>query len=431
MIKVAYGCLSLVVLFYACTTLRSIPVPAAPGSDPADGFKHENIEYALPLPMAKIIVQSNVEVYYDTCTNEMCTGFFCTQTINLSTYNVPDDSNRFYLRYRPNVLMHDNVSITLDDMSFIKDVNLTGEDRTPAIVTQISGAALQLSSPSSLAAPAGGAGQSPANVPRDSANVKDTVNVKEKPKVRDTVLSPCPAHKLTRCCRIECLPIPPDCKLHQGYKSKVFTFSDTLITPLDTLHPGGRHLPMRKYITLFGQHAYTDDIGISLSDEEFYHPLSRALKVSPPASAGTAKYDQGIYYRPLRSYKVAVKDCNNQQSSYLMVVPDLNHVACFPLLRAPFIKKVATLSFNNGMLNGFTLDRPSQVEGFISIPIDLAKAIVGIPAQLISIKINTAANNSALMDAKIKGLQSDVNYKLQLLQYQHTIDSLKQQLPNR
>lgn len=400
--------LALLLALASCTTLRSYKIS---DNISESTLNHENIQYALPTPMVRIIVQSNLQIFYDSSTLSLCENFFCTQNLYATTFNVPDNANRFYLSYRPNILMHDNVSVTLDDMSFIKQINLTDEDRSAALVTQISTEALQIVGSGNGAVTSAAATLDKKLTPRDSI-----MNAKKE--------SPC-IHKLQICPQVVCNPLKK-WQATPGTKSTVLSFSDTLLISLTDLTGGFKVIPINKYITLNGQSAQTTDLHIIIVDEQPTANSFAGNAVSTPTTSVDGQGAQGIYYRPLLGYNISIFDYNNQIKSYQLLVPDLRHVSYFPLLRAPFIKKVSSLSFNNGMLNSFTLDRPSQAEGFISIPIDLAKAIVGIPAELISIKINTAGQNSQLVNAKIKSLQDDVNYKIQLLQYQRQIDSLNQ-----
>jgi len=69
-------------------------------------------------------------------------------------------------------------------------------------------------------------------------------------------------------------------------------------------------------------------------------------------------------------------------------VPDLSTVIKIPVKRGYFIKKQQQPKFSNGLLVSNTINKPSEIEAFASIPINIGKAILTIPAQLLQFKIN-------------------------------------------
>lgn len=87
-----------------------------------------------------------------------------------------------------------------------------------------------------------------------------------------------------------------------------------------------------------------------------------------------------------------------------VIAPNLEQVIQVPV-RKPFFNTLKTIpSFTNGILSENKLSKPSEVEGFASIPINILKAIVSIPAQLFQFKI-TQIKNEAVYEKELKELR--------------------------
>lgn len=77
-----------------------------------------------------------------------------------------------------------------------------------------------------------------------------------------------------------------------------------------------------------------------------------------------------------------------------------------PITRSAFVKKVNKISIVDGIITSNAISKPSSIEGLASIPIDIAKAVVSIPAQLLSVKIDNTKNATELQVEKLKLEQS-------------------------
>ncbi|MCP4038474.1 MAG: hypothetical protein GY733_16150, partial [bacterium] len=67
-------------------------------------------------------------------------------------------------------------------------------------------------------------------------------------------------------------------------------------------------------------------------------------------------------------------------------------VVCLPIERAPFVTSKFSVDFTNGLLTKMTSTKPSEILGFMSIPIDIARAIVSIPGELLQVKVTNTGN---------------------------------------
>jgi hypothetical protein len=91
-------------------------------------------------------------------------------------------------------------------------------------------------------------------------------------------------------------------------------------------------------------------------------------------------------------------------ASQTVVMPNKNILGSIPIERAPFVKKEFVLSFTNGMLTSVQTKNPSEVLGFISIPINVAKAIVSIPSAMLKFETTQINADNNLLTAQQKNL---------------------------
>jgi hypothetical protein len=109
------------------------------------------------------------------------------------------------------------------------------------------------------------------------------------------------------------------------------------------------------------------------------------------AAAPPAENFSGLFTRPLTSIGIAVSfvdpDKSGDNLHFELILPDPTRLIKVPVRRSPFIKRQQTPKFTNGMLTENYINKPSEVEGFVAIPVNIAKAIFSIPAQLLSFKI--------------------------------------------
>jgi len=88
----------------------------------------------------------------------------------------------------------------------------------------------------------------------------------------------------------------------------------------------------------------------------------------------------------------------------IAVLPNRHVVGQIPITRAPFVKKEFKLAFTNGMLTSVSLNNPSEVLGFVQIPITVAKAIVSIPSAMFQFKTTQITADNNLLAAQQKNL---------------------------
>ena len=107
--------------------------------------------------------------------------------------------------------------------------------------------------------------------------------------------------------------------------------------------------------------------------------------------------EPGICYRPVVPYHLRIRPGGmpsrdsaielEEGFEELLLLPNRSPVVCLPIDRVPFVESSFRATFQDGLLTSVTSDKPSEILGFLEIPIRVAKAIVGIPGELLSFRV--------------------------------------------
>ncbi|EDY16932.1 hypothetical protein CfE428DRAFT_5561 [Chthoniobacter flavus Ellin428] len=93
-------------------------------------------------------------------------------------------------------------------------------------------------------------------------------------------------------------------------------------------------------------------------------------------------------------------------------VPDPAKPFSFNIPRSAFVTRTTTLTIENGMLLGFSHNKPSEVEGFTTIPLTLSEKLAGLPKALWDSKNTSIQGN----DTAVKSQTQLVNDQQALTQ---------------
>ncbi len=107
----------------------------------------------------------------------------------------------------------------------------------------------------------------------------------------------------------------------------------------------------------------------------------------------------GIYYKPKLPVLLTV-DNNGDQFTLMKSIFNYSPVLLSNVRRSFFIEKKYTMIFSDGMLKEYNLEKPSTLSGFIDIPLDILSTLIGMPAQVIQIKINNIEANKQLLEVQ-------------------------------
>jgi len=71
------------------------------------------------------------------------------------------------------------------------------------------------------------------------------------------------------------------------------------------------------------------------------------------------------------------------------------------------VEKIQELTFDNGILKEVHVKRPSEVEGFLTIPVNMVKALAGLPLELIQFKVDHGTAYNQLLQQQIQQLKNE------------------------
>ncbi|HXG49112.1 MAG TPA: hypothetical protein VNO52_15925, partial [Methylomirabilota bacterium] len=136
------------------------------------------------------------------------------------------------------------------------------------------------------------------------------------------------------------------------------------------------------------------------------------------AQAGNArpKAIRGIVYRRATVILVRLKHTATGEvvAAAPFLLPNFGPEVVLPLEAGPFVTSEYNVTFENGVLTSITGKRPSELIGAITPVIDLAKSVVSIPGELLTIKVEQSNAEKTLVE----------NQKL-ILEFQKAINDLK------
>lgn len=116
------------------------------------------------------------------------------------------------------------------------------------------------------------------------------------------------------------------------------------------------------------------------------------LLVTPPSRStvskpGSLQSKNGFFYRPLLPWKFVVSN-TKQTVTKTLLLPNEAPAIRFDIRRTAFGTSTSNIGLTNGLLTGYHLDKPSEIEGFVDVPINIVKSVAGIPTNLLQLKIN-------------------------------------------
>lgn len=138
---------------------------------------------------------------------------------------------------------------------------------------------------------------------------------------------------------------------------------------------------------------------------------SEHFAVTPPACA-VAKREGcgGLLYRQSRRYMWNVIANSNslagddgetiQQIAFF--APDTSAVTLLPLDTAPLVTSKHQFKFAAGELVSHSVEKPSTALAAASLPLDVMRAIVSVPTELIQLRVNYATESNNAVDQQVR-----------------------------
>src|SRR3546814_3040445 len=85
---------------------------------------------------------------------------------------------------------------------------------------------------------------------------------------------------------------------------------------------------------------------------------------------------------------------------------------------------LTTIDFEEGTLKQVDISKPSEVLEIVSLPVEILKAIVAIPAELIQLKIDTTNQEKNLIDAQ----KAHIETPLKLIEEQELLRKKEEEI---
>jgi hypothetical protein len=164
-------------------------------------------------------------------------------------------------------------------------------------------------------------------------------------------------------------------------------------------------------------HTFSVDNGHWLSD------LNQALErtsfcydvelYNAPAQSPDLNADafNGLLYPSKRLFKFRIED--RQTSEFIaepsVVAIDPTILSFISLDKAYVATNNYEFEFEKGMLARFKADKPNEVVAFLSIPVDVAKAIISIPTEILQLKIDYSSKEEAYLNAQKLVIEAQQN----------------------
>jgi hypothetical protein len=326
----------------------------------ADQFYYLPTTILLIKATAKVIVTKNATD--GSITKTTLSEIVLDTTVQI----VPDTNYLLGLKYIPSLFTNDDVKLSVSNTGLIEGINLTAEDRISAILSQIAEAPKIILS-------------------GEQATESRTFKTGE-PETREEV---------------------PFVTETREYINNFLILTKEIREKAAT----------RKWII------NVDGTGNNNTTVDASFTLKFDIPASPVSESKPRKLN-GLLTRPLKTVFLNVHRLNESIPAiqYQLLIPDESSLLCIPITRSSFVKKTYGFKMANGMLTENTINKPSEVEGFLSIPINIAKAIVSVPAQLLSFKIENIKRQTAmetdlqaLANARLQSQKNEIAKESELL----------------
>jgi len=316
--------------------------------------KEATVYYYLPESIIKIRAAAKVAVVYNADSILANSTNIIEESFVITTEIIADTKDLLSLNYKPNALMADDIKYGVNAKGLLETVNITTEDRIADIIAKL--------------------GEAPKII-------------LGKPTGRKT---------------LDARPV------NQIVKIKEFT-SDFAIKA-SAISSKARTIEWN--LVILNELGVDEQPKIVQAD----FTLSSADIPAPPKSLRelinndtTSKNTEidGILTRPIKNISLTIKSAVNEAgfNSTLpsnVVVADVTKLIVIPVNRTAFVKRTNKIGIQDGIILSNEINKPSSVEGFISIPINIAKAVVSIPAQLVQFKYDNTQRLDDLEKAKLK-----------------------------
>lgn len=382
-------------------------------NDAISEYNKEAAKYAASITILGTEVTSKKEsaekLTNDAKNKSISVGYF-EETVSLTELPVvpdPDRRNRYLANLSHLPTRDDDIELTIKN-GLLSSSNVTSADRTADIIVQLAGALSALSVPK----------------PIDPTISKER-KIAKRPKP----------------------PPPAACDEYQF----ATIFDPTIKNEVDAINA---QLKNQMASGVEGTQVVTIE-RISPADDE---PPKKAIPAkdeqegsasssrdlgdsTPPTPSGSADFgddddDNGLYYRAPVTVVVATRvDIEQARRCGMKVLPstqvlkatlpDATMTFRLPATGGAFTTTTADFAFVNGMPTSYKVKKPSELLALASLPIDIAKAMVSVPTELVKLRVDYDNMAASEINAKVEQLKA----QLSLLEQQRALEEARKTQP--
>jgi len=107
-----------------------------------------------------------------------------------------------------------------------------------------------------------------------------------------------------------------------------------------------------------------------------------------------------LFYRSAVPVTVIIRQDGRPVDAAMAMIPQLGPISYVPLHSSAFVKTVDDVTFSNGAITAWNASRPSEVLEVVRLPIKLLKAVISVPAEILSLRVNLSDKDKALAAAQ-------------------------------
>ncbi|MFZ1528060.1 MAG: hypothetical protein WAT19_04870 [Ferruginibacter sp.] len=324
--------------------------------------KNATVYYYLPETVVKIKAVAKVAVVYNADSSLTGSSNLIEESFTISTEMIADTKDLLTLNYSPNAMMADEIKYAVNSKGLLETVNISTDDRTAEIFSKLAEA------PQIVLGTSTGANKAPNTI------------VKIKEYNGDFAIKASEIAAGIKTIKWNLVIIN---EMGVDEQPRLLSADFTVSTP---------NAPA----TLPGVVALINDNGTTNSEIN------------------------GILTRPLKNIELHINSAlpginfNNSQPHYVTIA-DAAKLIVIPVNRTAFVKRTNKIAIQDGLIMSNEINKPSSVEGFVSIPVNVAKSVVSIPAQLVQFKFDNTKKQEELEKAKLsyeKSVQESQKFAL-------------------
>lgn len=328
-----------------------------------EALKLAKIREAIAAKAAEDLNAAIARLTVDIAAAQSATGA-CVYTVKVELQAAqPDPHQRFVASLQHNPLRDDTATLKVSPAGLLSSANVVAVDRTGDIIVELAGAISAL----------GGAG---------SGGVRSLVVVRP----------------------VQCGSLPAQF-VH-------------IFDPFDSMTPpaGGREAQFPALDTL------NDRLMSNFIPFRVKMDARAVVQVANPRpfSGGASDFKApagALFYRSAAPVVLTIEQEVGVDSWYavdaaIVMLPQAGPVSYIPMQSSAFVKTVDDVQFTDGMISSWSPDRPSEVVEVVRLPVKVLTAIISVPAQILSLRVDYSTKDKSLAESQLTQIKASESLRL-------------------